>query len=355
MAMKKKAPHLPAPACRVDTYYRLQNVKWLLLFAGLAFIAGVSAALIVAAWVLPNTNTGQYIQTINLDREVNQATPEPLLVRQTKQRLLTIYDSRQKPTKELYTTQAWLGQAAIISSDGWAVAYLPNYINGLERYWEILDYQGVEHAIEKLVYDKLEGLIYFKVAAEGLRVVSFPDWSDLGQGSLLWSVSFTGWDQEFIQTEIKNSPKDLITAWQPAFNFQLLDDVAVGELLFNNQGQFVGMALEANLLSHGWLVEKQIAPLLETGQLSYLGLPWQGYFVYGINDNLAGFYIEKSFSALTANSVLRGDVVLEINGEMVAGPRWAEQIWLAPEEFSIVVWRAGVEQEISVNKERVMP
>jgi len=354
--MKKLAPHLPAKACRVDTYYRLQNIKWLLLFAGLAFIAGISATLIVSVWVLPDNNASPHIQIINLEHEVNQAAPEALLVRQIKQRLLTIYDRRQKPGGEFYAFQALVGQAAIISSDGWAVAYLSNYVSGEERYWEILDYQAVEHKLEKVVYDKLDKMLYFKVNATGLRVVSFSQWPDLGQGSVLWSVGLDNWQQNFILSEAKTSLKALNPVWQPAYNFQLLTKAVPGELLFDNQGQFVGLVLEANLVSHGWLVEKQTAALLETDRLVFSGLPWQGYFVYNVGrDKRKGFYVDRVSAVSAVDSVLKGDVVLTINGKEAKAERLAENIWLAPPELLITVLRGEELVDLTVRKEAVLP
>ena len=38
-------PHLPAPACRVDTYHRLQNLRWIVFIFAAAFFILVPLAI----------------------------------------------------------------------------------------------------------------------------------------------------------------------------------------------------------------------------------------------------------------------------------------------------------------------
>lgn len=349
----KNPPHLPAQACRVDTYYRLQNVKWLLLFAGLAFVAGASAALMISAWVLPLSAPVVINPAVVSGNAVNDSRPENWLARQTGQRMLTIHDKRKKPGGEFYSPRSLVGQAAIISSDGWAVAYAPDYENGAEKNWEVLDYQLVGHKIETALYDKLDGLLYFKISTEGLRVVSFADWNGLAAGGGLWAVNGRDWQQNFIKRQVKSNNKELVTAWQPLYSFELFEQAPPGDLLFNNQGGFVGLVKPDNLISHGYIMEKQVAPLLGEGRLAYTGLPWQGYFVYDVGEaGQIGFYLEKTAGA---SAIKKGDVVLQIQDTVVSPENLARLIWLAPEEVSAVVWRAGERLNLTLSKQTVAP
>lgn len=354
------APHLPPKTCRVDTYRRLQNVKWILLFAVFAFIAGGSAALMFNAWLAPNYSFMSLWTVGNADnRAVDKNQPDPLLERQARQRLLAIHNKRKKAGGEFYSRESFVANAAVVSSDGWVVAFAPNYSLGMEKNWEITDYQRVVYKLEQTFYDKLERLLYFKVKGDGLRVVSFPQWPDVAAGAALWSVGFSGWQQTFIKENIKTTDKNLFNIWLPQYNFQLEDNVVPGSLLFNDNGELAAVAGEDKNITHGWLIEAQTKALLSTGKLSYRGLPWQGYFIQGAGQeqvkNVVGFYVEKSPTAASAAAVGKGDVILKINGETVEEEMLAEQVWLAPDEFKVMVLRAGREIEVAVKKVMVQP
>lgn len=352
----KNAPHLPAKTCRVDTYYRLQNVKWILLFALFAFIAGGSAALIFSAWVVPS---GDFLQVWSggpggLERGPKNQQPDPILERQARQRIFSIHDKRKKAGSEFYSQESFLALAAALSSDGWLAARQPGYLSGVEKNWEIIDSQGASYRLEKTVYDKMLGLVYLKIQAEGLRVVSFPAWSEVAAGANVWIINFSGWKSNALKEMSKASEKNLFAVWQPQYLWQLWDQAEPGSLVLNEKGEFLGMAGEQSRVAPGWLIQKQTSALLSGGKLSYLGLPWQGYFVRGGGEdrNIFGFYVEKTGGNF---SVLRGDVVIKINGQDVQEEKLAETIWLAPDEFQVTVWRAGEEAEVVVKKISVSP
>ena len=239
----------------------------------------------------------------------------------------------------------------IISSDGWLVTYVSDYTSGMEKNWEAIDYQGTSYKIEKVLYDKLEKMLYLKITASGLRVVSFPVWQDLNVDTELWAIN-NNWEATFIKKENILENNFAWSIWQPQNSWQLTDSFIPGTIFFNNQGQFVGVAVKDNLLSHGWLVEKQINELLVSGKLQYLGVPWQGYFVRAANkiegSNISGFYIEKVGSV--NSSIAKGDIVLKINGENTTAKNLAYLLWTAPNDLEVIVWRQGSELTVKVTK-----
>ena len=355
----KNAPHLPPKTCRIDTYQRLQNIKWILLFAVFAFIAGGSAAIMFNAWLAPNYDFSAVWTNNNPERSANKNQPASSLERQVRQRLLTIHDKRKKAGGEFYSRESFVANAAIVSSDGWAVALVPNYSVGLEKNWEIMDYKRVIYQLERTTYDRLEHLLYFKVKGEGLRVFSFPRWEEVAVGMNLWSVGFAGWQETFIKENSRMTDKNLFIIWQPQYNFQVADKIAAGDLLFNDQGELLAIGGVGNTATHGWLVEEQIRALLAFGKLSYRGLPWQGYFVQGAMqeqvNNILGFYVEKSPTFASAVSVGKGDVIFKINGESLEQEKLAQQLWLAQDDFKVTVLREGKEIEVAVKKTAVTP
>jgi len=349
------APHLPNKTCRVDTYYRLKNVKWILLFALLAFVAGGCAAIIMIVWFLPANYNSTILTSGRLDSDHNiSAQPDQVFARQIKQRLLNIYDVRQK-INGFYPRSAYVGQAAVLSSDGWAVAFIANFRSGAEKSYEVLDSNNNSGKIVKVVYDKTSQLVYFKINAQGLRVTTFPNWAQVNVGIDLWSVGFD-WQSRFIKDlqELSTSRSQLI--WQPQYGFALNEKVNAGDLLLNNNGDLVGVVGVNNIIN-SWQVEGQIASLLTSGKIVYKGLPYQGYFVYNFSQDSApgssGFYVEKSPTRVTSSTLGAGDIILEINGQVADKHNLAEQLWLAPESVPLKVWRKGVVVQMEVKKQQI--
>ncbi len=351
------APHLPPKACRVDTYYRLQNIKWILLFAFFAFIAGASAALVINAWLIPHIWVNE-LQPSNLasrNQSLNQ--PDPVFKKQIEQRILAIHDKRLMPGGKFYSADSFVANAAIISSDGWAAAYVPNFSFGQEKNWELADYQSVNYRIEKIVYEKIDHLLFIKVSGQGFRVVSFPRWSDLSAGSNLWAVDFEKWQLVSLSGLERTDSRQFFYIWQPQYSWQLWETPSAKSLLFTANGDWVGTAFNDGKISHGWLIEEQINPLLSSGKLSYASLPWQGYFVKGgpkTASHSKGFYLEKVLGS-GSSQLVSGDVIVKINGEAMSQERLAEQLWTAPSEFSLIYLRSGSEKEITVKKSAIFP
>ncbi len=348
--MKKNAPHLPPKACRIDTYYRLQNIRWILLFALLAFIAGVSSALITTTWVLPQYETVSILDYNNHTISYNR--PDPFLVKQSEQRLYTIYDKRKKTAEKIYSTESFITQAAIISSDGWAATFVPDYFSGWEKNWEIVDYQNNTFSVKKVIYDDFSGVLYFKIETQGARVMSFPDWKNLQVGSFVWSISSEGWKDTYIKENDKIKTDKSFYVWNDQYKYYLSGSNVPGSMLLDEHGNFLGFLDSDGYVISGWLVEKQTNNLLSQGVLSYEGVNLKGHIVKIAKENgvnLSGFYLD--YSEVTSLEV--GDVILKVNGQNVEADNISQLVWLAPNEFEVVVLRDMGEMNFTVNKEKI--
>lgn len=346
-------PHLPAPACRVDTYHRLQNLRWIVFIFAAAFLSGIAAALVTVAWIAPTFVPADYYNT-NRDLK-GSGHPDPILVRQVKQRLVDVYDKRQKIDKIIYSQKTRVVQAGLLSSDGWAVAFYPEYFSGEEKNWEAVDYQGVFYGITKTIYDPISRLLYFKLAGQGFRVMSFGSSEALADENL-WTIGEQAEGREVMLGELtKVDEQKIYSIWRPQVFPTVLSGASPAGLMFGAQGEALGIVDEKMELIPAWLISNQLGLLLEQQIISYHGVPWRGYGVEGINQNnvwtaLTGFYVTDAGGAIKPNAVNRGDVVLKINGETVSIHNIAEQISSAPEEFGVVVWRKGEEKELTVKK-----
>lgn len=353
LKQNNQAPHLPAPACRVDTYHRLQNLRWIVFIFAAAFLSGIAAALVTVAWIAPTFVPNDYYSS-NRDLR-NNNRPDPLLVRQVKQRLVDIYDKRQKTDNVLYSQKARAARAGLLSSDGWAVAFYPSYFFGEEKNWEAVDYQGVFYGIAKTVYDPVSRLLYFKLSGQGFRVMAFGNSASLSEENL-WTIDSSGAGQEALLGESTKIDQQKI---YPIWRLQSFATVSSGALdngfVFGAQGDAFGIVDEKGEVIPSWLIESQIGSLLEKQTVSYRGVNWRGYIIDGVNKDgvwtsLTGFYVVDSNALAKADTVNRGDVVLKINGQTVSSQDVAEQIVSAPEEFKVVVWRKWKEVELVVKK-----
>jgi len=354
--MNKNAPHLPPKTCRIDTYYRLQNIRWILLFALLAFLAGICAAIITGVWILPSNENNNVWFGNNIDaRTISYNSPDPFFIKQTEQRFFTIYDKRKKTAEKIYSAESFIGQAVIISSDGWAAAYVPNYFFGWEKNWEIVDYQNNIFSVDKVVLDAFSQVLYFKIETQGSRVVSFPTWDKLQMGAFVWTVTEEKWQENYIKENNRIKTDKSFYIWDQQYHYSLVKTVSPGSLLIDEQGNFIGFVDDNGLLVAGWLVEQQVNNLLSKGVLGYNNVNWKGHLVKIIKDNGAsinGFYLNsvgtKSVTALKA-----GDVILKINGKNIEASSITENIWLSPNEFEVVFLRNGEENNIWITKQKI--
>lgn len=355
--MTKNPPHLPNKACRVDTYYRLQNVKWLLLFALLAFISGASAAAIIVSWVLPTYNQVQIIQTTFDNRTSLNSLPESLLIKQVEQRMLSFYDVRFKISDSVYPDQALFSKAIIVSSDGWVVLLAKNYVLGEEKNWEILDDNKNKYNIEKLIFDDVNHLLYIKIRANGLRVLSFFDWQKMEEGFSLWSVNDGVWQKKVVSklSALSGESFDLLKSW-PDLKFS--DSVVLNSFLLSGEGELIGIIDKQGFFIPSWFIEYQIDSLLELGQIKKISNIWQGNFVKIFGDDggiKQAFFVEKTSILASPDTIGVGDLILSIDGKAVDKVNLSRQVWLSSDVINFSVWRDGQELSIFMPKSMFLP
>ncbi len=359
MKDKKYPPHLPARACRVDTYYRLRSLKWTLFLIFVAFVSGTSAALSVVAWLAPTfIQSDSFYPTTRETHLLATNKPDQSFQHQVGQKILRVYDKNKKINKNFYNQDSLIFSAGILSSDGWAVAYYPSYKVGLEKNWEAVDSQGLYYSVEKTVYDSVAELLYLKVDGQGFRLNSFADWSDLSIGNSYWAFGRDDWQEILLADLIFANTNKAYLIWRPQYFYSVWQDLASGTLLFDGKGALVGVVDKDKLLRPAWLMEGRVNSLLELGQISYYGLSWRGYMVAGVElDNkwkkLSGFYVTEADSFVTTSTVGVGDVILKINGLLVDEKFLAAQLYSAPDVFNVSIWRAGEEMDIEVTKAKV--
>jgi len=327
----------------------------------LIFVAGltsVALALSTLVWILPSFAPDQTL--INSQKIFNSGNAEIdlSLLNTVKKRLWYVYDSRDKIDKQFYAESVDKYQATMFSSDGWAVAYATDYKKGDEKYWEGVDYQGTVYKIQKVFVDPVSRLTYIKFEGDGFPFISFANWNDIYDNYSAWELSAVEYNQRLVRKDL-SAVEPEYKIWEPQLFYSVTGGEA-GNILINNSGEMLGILNEDGRVIYGWLINSQYASVLQNGAPDYRGVNWSGYMVNGhvsygeLIKKVSGFYVEKSDTKITSSTVGVGDVIVRVQNQPVNILNLSRQVLLAPENFSVTVYRDGQEFDIQVLKNKVL-
>lgn len=346
-----KSPHLPPKTCNIELHKKIQTLPWMLFVVLLAFISGVTAALATVAWIAPIVVVDQPLFSLGNNRQVTQVEIDPLILRQSKQRLLTVYDKRKKVADKFYSDEDILFQAMLLSSDGWAVAYYSSHVSGESKNWEIIDYQGVSYNPEKVFKDPVSNLLYLNVDGNSFRITSFVDWNEIAVETDFWSLSGRDEKYIFVKDLVKKDLDKARPIWQPQYDYELSEELAIGSLLLDGSGRLAGFVGENKEVVASWYIEQQVSSVLSKGTVEYSSLPVKGYIVKDALQQQPGFYVTVSPTKSTSSTLGVGDIVLLVDNKPVDSPDFARHIFLAPDSVEVRLLRKGEEVGIMVKKD----
>ena len=331
----------------------------LLFLIAIALLAGGTATLVTVAWIAPPLIRESVFSQRGNGRAASNAL-DPTVMSDSRQRVISIFDSSKKVNGAVYPRPALAGYAALLSSDGWAVT-AATYRPGKEKNWEGIDHQGIVHKIEQVVEDRVSHLTYIKFGGTGFRLMAFAPWDTIDIGVMLWSLNGrnvpihqTDWKLVTVADPALSADNNPYPIWQPVQSYRLEPHAEAGAIVINDRGELAGFADEKGAFIGGWLVEGQLSRLLSSAPLRYDSVPWEGYMIAGVAMNGVvktnpGFYVAKS-AAAPVNLVRKGDIVLRIGSRLVDAVSLPRALLLAPAEFPVTIWRGGQEKEITVKK-----
>lgn len=350
--MNNNPPHLPPPTCDVNTYHKLQNLKWIVFIFAAAFLSGVAAALVTVAWIAPIIQAPSGFYVGNYRGSGAGDFLDLTIAQQIEQKTIRIINKKLKIGK-LLTKNAEVVRSALLSSDGWAVAYYPSYVVGMEKDWQAIDGQGLIYAIEKIVYDDFSHLLYLKISGQGFRINSFVDWNEVGEAVDWWTPGDSWQPAEVYR--LKNLEEKTTAVNHLTLFYKTDTDAPAGSLLFSNNGDFSGIINKDGSVIPSWLVVIQIGSLLEKSRTTYPLFAWRGFWVNGVEQDgkllpLKGLYISDLGSKIINGGPKKGDVILKVDGRVVENFSLLEQLLTAPIEFNLTVWRSGQEVNLTIDK-----
>lgn len=348
------APHLPPRIVSMDFPKRRMRLILLFSMIFLCVLTSLATTLALVAWIVPFTDATESFHRLErlIDREPRQISPDPVRVRETSERLLTILDRRLYLSDSLYGEAAVVATAASISSDGWIVFSLPKHASFSPQSWDILTNSRESLGISKSIRDPLTGLIYIKTNGEGMRVFSFAKGN---AGDTLWGILPDRW-RETKMFGLENNTEDLSqkrkAIWK-LFSFDSLNPaLPAGTPIVTSAGELAGIVNTEGLLIPSSFIALQIPTVFDTGTIAYAGIPVEGFVVSGMLDEdggsaLSGFFITKITDSRFRDLRI-GDVITAINGATFQKETTLLFSSLAPQPITVTILRDDAEQIITV-------
>ena len=343
-------PHLPPPVCNIKEHHNWQRLKLLGLAVFFGLLAGLTGASIMLGWIWPGLGGGDTWVSVQQNRTTLRNQLEEKIRLDLAERILTIYhdgDSGVSGNSGYIFTGKKIGQATIVSSDGWAAMYAGAYDSGY-RNWRALASDGKNYAIGKAIFDNRSGLLFIKISASTnnptvnqFKVATFvDDVRDLDEVYILegnsWRYNWLGYSQYDFQTAAH-----LDTA--PAQVFPLNANFSAGSLAINGAGRVVGLVVSGGRLLPANYLARLLPSILNQGKVVYSTLGVDGWFgeerpLFAGGDRVTGFWVNK---VLAKNSALRhGDIIISINGAPVNAASYWAQIGSGG-TLRLQVWRGG--------------
>jgi len=326
----KVPPHLPPPACNVAAHQSWQRLKVLVIGVLFGLLAGIAGASVVLAWIWPGYGGGDTWIVAQQNRVANSQNQLDSRARaEITEKIISVYNVGDSGDSFSLRAQNKLGDALILSSDGWLVLFTKSSIANF-RNWRVLTSVGSVFELENALSDPRTGLVFLKVslsedvdrqrASGQFKVVSFADNIDINNELYIWQDG--NWQYSWT-TGIKNGEFGLpqLDAG-PHLAYSLRYNFSLGSVAINNQGRVVGLVTSDGSLLPLYYITRLMSPVLEKQKVTYRTLGVSGWFdseqpIVVKNERQPGFYVS---SVLNRKSTLRvGDVVTAVDGKVVVG------------------------------------
>lgn len=352
-------PHLPPPSCNIKSHHRWQRLKLLGAAAFFGLLAGLSGASMMLGWIWPLYGEGDVWSVAQTRSTLSHSQLEERVKTELADRVATVYGAVSGVGAVSYfNAKDKMAEAVIVSSDGWlvmsALSARTDYKN-----WRVLLADGSVYSLEKILTDRYAGLVYLKLAlgvdagGRQFKVVSFSD--KISPLDEVFAYQDKNWRYGWIQYPVYNSAgrAHLDSAAGPSF--ALNGSFAPGAVVIGVQGRVLGFVGADGLLLPNNFLTRILPGVLSNQKIVYPSLGAEGWFseeqpVIVGTEKVNGFMISRVWSA--GSKLLRGDVILEING-YVATP---DNLWynLSNPTVRLKIWRNGKIMELDnkvVNRE----
>jgi hypothetical protein len=356
-------PHLPKKQTREPLLKRHPALPWLLLVVALSMLSALAATLTTVAWLGPSSHTG-VIRTLRaqLPRLMpDEVTLDPFIEQQTRQRMVTLYDTRKKLNSVVYPAGSAIGVGILLNQDGWFVMQYPNVQQRDIRFLEAIDHVGSSYKIEQYFVDPVSGLTYIKADGDAFRGdVSFISWdnTDFVDESQLGFYATAVEPVIFSQRGDVGQPGEVTRFWEPTFLYRTQAHIPIGTVIIHPDGRVIGIVGENHTVIPGWIISHQLQPLFQDGQLRYTSINIHGYAIERLDTEQgtalqSGFYVTRSNARPSSSTIGVGDIITHVNEKPVGANSTPKQLFLSQTQVAVRALRDGEEIDIVVQKEHI--
>ena len=347
------APHLPPPTCSVPLHRRLERVPMILLFTLLAVLSSIAVSLFVVARFsfAPMTET-KIVVAGTTNKE--QGTLDPVVLRDVREKTVTLLDTTKKSFQS-YGDDAVIGQAALLSTDGWAVtaAVLPSTLTGVRA----VDAQGKLHIISEQRIDTQSGVRYIKIAHDGFRI--FDVIGEVPSRETVVPVfSFDRSDVSPLLLSLSTfDERPLFTFTQARLMLQTEPVLQTASVLVNDRGVLVALSTADGTLVSGPVIRHGLPFVLSKKTIVRATLPYTLSVVSGVQKDdqllpISGYLVTKIQPKKQTEALRIGDIITRVDNAPVDEVVLALLAYDTREQVPLTVYRDGVEVDVIVSLTR---
>lgn len=344
------APHLPPVTCSVPLRRRLQRVPMIVLFTLLAVLSSVAVSLfVVSRFSFSPTTETRIVVAGTSNKEQN--TLDPSVVRDVREKTVILLDVTKK-SFDSYGADALLGQAALLSTDGWAVtaATLPNTLTNIRA----VDAQGKLHRLTEQQVDTQNGVRYIKIAHDGFRI--FDVLGDVPSKDM--TVPVFAFDRARVSPLLLSlsslDERPVFTFAQARLVLQTEPVLQTASVLVNDRGVLAALTTTDGTLVSGPVIRHGLPFVLSKKTITRVTLPYTLSQVVGVqkDDQLVSVsgYLVTKIQPKQQNEVLRvGDIITRVDNVEVSEKVLALLAYDLRQQVPVTVYRDGVEVDVVVS------
>ena len=327
-------------------------MKVLLAASVLGLVAGISGASVMLGWIWPGYGGGDIWFGSYYRPGINRAQMEERIREDMESRVVTVYRGSPATRGVSYLRpENRIGEAIIISSDGWIAVYFPSF-DGKFSSLSALSRDGQLYGFEKGLIDPYTGIAYLKVQGAQFRVVSFNE--DIKPNDSV-SVFENGlWRPRSISGAVLGTYGAAHLDSAPMLAYSIDGGVSPSTVVVNTEGRIMGVTKGRNLMIPSEYITRVLPSVLGQGKIAYRTLGVEGWFsaeqpILVNRQKIEGFFINK---VRDPKSLLRkDDIITHINGRVVD----AAGLWYtnSEEKARLQILRQGrvVEAEARIDEQ----
>jgi len=350
-------PHLPPKTSNLESHRVWQRLKLLLGITIFSLIVGASGASIMVGWIWPKFAEGDMWIASYTRQGISRAQLESRVREEVSERVVSIYRGSLSINTANYFNKK-IGDGIMLSSDGWIALYQPQYDGNFKNIY-VTEKSGNVYQPENAIWDKYSGLLYLKIANEQFKVFGFEDEKYNPDEVFIWQNN--DWYRTQILYPVFNYKiPHLDTAPIRSYSFE--GSFGAGDVVINNQGRSVGFVTADNTVLPSYYITRFLTKILSGQTVLYPSLGVEGWFseeqpIFVTNEEdgkigkkVQGFLVSNSISP--SNLLRKGDIILKINGEIVAH----DNLWYTisdKESVRVVVLRNQKELNLTVKVQSV--